>query len=298
MPATPGPFRLCLVILCVTTLTILMGAMTTSTGSGLAFLDWPLSDGELMPKRSLTTLPGFLEHFHRLIAASAGLLALWLALWLYLRHLATPAARGTAWLGGTVLLTQAIVGGSGVLKGLPVWTSVTHGTLAQLTLAVFGVLAYLLSARRERTAPAVHLAPGAGRKLAVAAVVMLVVQTVVGAVARHSNSSHALWTHVGSAFLVFLVVAIATAFAVGKLKETPGISGLARSLITLILLQVVLGFIALLVRNAAGKTPENIANLGTAALISAHVLLGALLTVLATALAAHVFRATRAPGAA
>jgi hypothetical protein len=64
------------------------------------------------------------------------------------------------------------------------------------------------------------------------------------------------------------------------------------------LLQIVLGFIALLVRNAAGKTPENVANLGTATLISFHVLLGAILTVLAATLAAHVFRATRAPEAA
>ena len=49
-----------------------------------------------------------------------------------------------------------------------------------------------------------------------------------------------------------------------------------------------------LVRNSAGKTPENIANLGTATLISVHVLLGAALTVLAAVFCAHVFRGTRA----
>ncbi len=77
-----GPFRVCVAILVVVVITILKGALTTSTGSGLAYLDWPLSDGQLMPESSYTTLPGFFEHFHRVVAASAGLMALWLAIWL------------------------------------------------------------------------------------------------------------------------------------------------------------------------------------------------------------------------
>lgn len=293
-----GPFRFCVAILVVVVITILKGALTTSTGSGLAYLDWPLSDGQLMPESSYTTLPGFFEHFHRLVAASAGLMALWLAIWLQFWRRGTPAARFTAWFGGTLILIQAIIGGVGVLKGLPALTSVTHGTLAQLTLATFGCLAYLLSDRYGRTPVASEVPTGSGRKLAVMGVAILVIQTVVGAVARHTNNSHALWTHVGNAFVVFVVVAISTAFAVGKIGSTPGIKGLARTIVTLMLLQIVLGFIALLVRNAAGKTPENVANLGTATLISFHVLLGAILTVLAATLAAHVFRATRAPAAA
>ena len=62
------------------------------------------------------------------------------------------------------------------------------------------------------------------------------------------------------------------------------------------MLQLVLGFVALAIRNAAGKTPENVNNLGTVLVISVHVLLGALLTAGMAALAAHVFRATREPG--
>lgn len=292
---TAGPFRLSVAILLFVVVTILKGALTTSTGSGLAYLDWPLSDGQLMPESSYTTLPGFFEHFHRVVGAVTGLLALCLACWLQFWRLGTPVARLTAWCGGTLILIQGLVGGAGVLKGLPAITSVTHGTLAQLTLAVFGCLSYLLSDRYAATPVAVGVRTGAGRKLAVAAVVVLVVQTVVGAVARHTNNAHALWTHVGNAFVVFVVVAIATAFAVGKLATSPGIVGLARTTVTLLLLQVVLGFVALLVRNSAGKTPENVERLGNAILISLHVLLGALLTVLAATLAAHVFRATRAP---
>ena len=35
---------------------------------------------------------------------------------------------------------------------------------------------------------------------------ILVLQTIVGAIARHTNNAHALWTHVGNAFFVFVLV--------------------------------------------------------------------------------------------
>ena len=95
---------------------------------------------------------------------------------------------------------------------------------------------------------------------------------------------------------MFLVAAIATAFAVGKLRDTPGVRGLSQTIVGLLILQIALGFVALAIRNEAGKTPENVDRLGAATTISFHVLLGALLTVLMAALAAHVFRATRRPG--
>lgn len=293
---TKGPFWLAIAMVVVTIVTILWGAMTTSTGSGLAFTGWPLSDGKLMPERSYTTVPGFLEHFHRIFASLAGLLALWLALWLSHGKLGDAKARKTAWFGGFLILTQGVFGGVGVLLELPVFTSVTHATLAQLTLATFAWSAYQLSGRYRQTSPAEGVAPGTGRKLVMFALGILVVQTIVGAIARHSNSPHALWTHVGTAFVVFLVATIATAFAIGRMGDTPGIRGLARAIVLLLILQIALGFVALAIRNNAGKTPENVANLGTAAVISVHVLFGALLTALMASLAAHVFRATRMPG--
>jgi len=288
-----GPFCLAVAMLVVTAITILQGAMTTSTGSGMAFVDWPLSDGGLMPEKSYRTLPGFFEHFHRLFGAVAGLLTLTLALWLHLARLGRASVRRTAWFALALIVVQGVIGGVGVLQNLPALSSVTHGVLAQLTLATFAWLAYQLSDRYRDTAPLTSVPPGSGRKLAVVAVVMLVFQTVLGGIARHTNSAHALWTHAGNSLVVFLVVVIATAFAVGRLGAAPGIKSTARWLTTLLIVQLALGFVALIVRNSAGKTPENVSNLGTAALISVHVLIGALLTVLAALLAAHVFRATR-----
>jgi heme A synthase len=292
-----GPFRLASAMLVVTTLTILQGAMTTSTGSGLAFVDWPLSDGQFMPERSYTTLPGFFEHFHRLLGALAGGLTLALALWLHLGRLGSTNTRRTAWCALGLIAVQGVIGGVGVLKSLPSVSSISHGVLAQLTLATFACLAYQLSDRHRRTGPVAGVPPGTGRRIAVAAVVMLVLQTLIGGFARHANSETALWTHAGNSLVVFLVVVISTGFAVGKLGQAPGVKQVARSLSTLLIVQLALGFIALLVRNDAGKRPENVANLGTAVLISVHVLIGAMLTVLAATLAAHVFRATRRPDA-
>jgi len=288
-----GPLTLALAMVVVTTVTILWGAMTTSTGSGLAFADWPLSDGEVMPERSLTTVPGFLEHFHRLFGALAGALSLSLALWLQFGRRGSSAARRTAWAGLILIIAQGVIGGVGVWENLPALTSVTHGTLAQVTLAIFAWSAYQLSQSHARTVPIESAPPGTGRKLAVIGATILVVQTVLGGIARHTNSAHALWTHVANAFVVFIIVVIASGFAVGRLGKIPGLRPLARWLSTLLILQIVLGFVALLIRNSAGKTPENVANLGTAAVISVHVLFGAALTVLATILCAQVFRGTR-----
>ncbi|MEC9047150.1 MAG: COX15/CtaA family protein [Planctomycetota bacterium] len=295
---TRGPFRLAIALLCVATVTILWGALTTSTGSGMAYADWPLSDSQLMPESSYTQLPHFLEHFHRVFASGTGLVALSLWIWLAVSGRADRRATRTAFLGGCLVLLQGVVGGTGVLLNLPAVTSVTHGTLAQLTLATFGWLTYQLSSRYQATEVARDVAPGTGRKLVLFALVIVVFQTVIGAVARHTNNSHALWTHVGHAFVVFLVIAIATAFATGKLSRTRGVKGLSQTIIGLLVLQIVLGFVALAIRNEAGKSPENVDRLGAAITISFHVLLGALLTVLIAALAAHVFRATRRPDAA
>ena len=292
-----GPFRLAVVILVLTTLTVLKGAMTTSTGSGMAFRDWPFSDGQWMPERSYTTVPGFLEHFHRLFGAATGLVALALAIWLTAARTGDRRVRVCAWLGGCLVLVQGVVGGTGVLNNLPAINSVTHGTLAQLTLAMFAWIAYQLSDRYRATAPLRDVAPGAGRKLMTFTFTLVVVQTVLGAIARHTNSQHALWTHVGNALVVFVTGAIATAFAVGRLRAAPGVAGLARSIVALLMVQIALGFVVLAVRNPEGKHPDNVARIGAALVVSVHVLLGALLTMLLALLTAHVFRATRLPAA-
>jgi cytochrome c oxidase assembly protein subunit 15 len=63
---------------------IFAGAMVTSTGSGLAVPDWPLSYGKFFPPM----VGGiFYEHGHRMIAATVGFLTVIQAIWLQRRAL-------------------------------------------------------------------------------------------------------------------------------------------------------------------------------------------------------------------
>ena len=62
---------------------VALGAFTTSIGAGMAFPDWPLSNGSVNPDGWLTDVALFAEHSHRLSGATMGLIAIALAIWLY-----------------------------------------------------------------------------------------------------------------------------------------------------------------------------------------------------------------------
>ena len=76
---------------------IFVGALVTSTGSGLAVPDWPLSFGQVFPRMVGGVL---FEHGHRLVAAFVGLLTVTLMVLLtqwepraWVRWLARGASR-------------------------------------------------------------------------------------------------------------------------------------------------------------------------------------------------------------
>jgi cytochrome c oxidase assembly protein subunit 15 len=84
-PRSIGFHRLALVALAVGTLLVWIGAAVTTTGSGMAFADWPLSNGSVNPSGWLQFTQPFLEHFHRLLAETIGFLVLGLFLWQWSR---------------------------------------------------------------------------------------------------------------------------------------------------------------------------------------------------------------------
>src|SRR5262245_62857343 len=94
----------------VTFLLVIAGGLVTSTGSGLAVPDWPLSYGQLMPPM----VGGVLyEHGHRMIAASVGALMLVLACWIFWRE-------RRRWVGWVAACALAAVVMQGVLGGITV----------------------------------------------------------------------------------------------------------------------------------------------------------------------------------
>src|SRR5512143_3915013 len=86
---------------------LFLGGLVTSTGSGLAVPDWPLSFGQVFP----TMVGGVLyEHGHRLAASTVGLLTLVLAVWVVVSE-PRPAVRGLAVAMLVAVILQGVLGG-------------------------------------------------------------------------------------------------------------------------------------------------------------------------------------------
>jgi len=85
---------------------LVAGAMVTSTGSGLAVPDWPLSFGQVMPPMEGGV---FYEHGHRMIATAIGALTVIFALWIQ-RSDRRAWVRRLGWLALAMVVLQGLLG--------------------------------------------------------------------------------------------------------------------------------------------------------------------------------------------
>ena len=198
---------LCFATLAWAVLVLQAGGFTTSIRAGMAFLDWPLSNGSINPPGWLTEIDKFAEHSHRLAATGLGLLCLAIAAMHYLREprrgvrLAAYALAGLVILQGglgglRVLLDQLNIGGDGNLKAVSF--AIGHAVNAQLTIALLAVVAasHTLTWRQANTAlPRERFAA----KLAVGAVFTVI---IFGAVMRQNHFTS--WVTSGSVTELFL----------------------------------------------------------------------------------------------
>lgn len=262
------------------------GGFTTSIGAGMAFLDWPLSNGSVNPPGWLTNLDMFAEHSHRLAAAKFGLILGAVALahrWREPRRGARLAAYALAglvvfqgMLGGLrVLLDQQNTGADHNLGGIGF--GVAHAVTAQLTVALLACLTLTHTAAWRR--PAGPARDGV-RRAALAAPLLLLAVMVAGAVMRQNRVT--IWAPDGGA--IFLpdqgagwVWAVNAAHRAGALLAAAGVLGfaaaawragaprlLALTVVLSLALQVALGILAIgLPANPHART--------------VHVIVGALL---------------------
>jgi cytochrome c oxidase assembly protein subunit 15 len=165
--------------------------MVTSTGSGLAVPDWPLSFGQWMPPMKGGVL---YEHGHRVLAATVGLLIVIQALWLWRRE-PRGWVRVLGWLALTGVVLQGVLGGLTVLLRLPDLVSVSHAGLAEIVFGLTVAIAVALS-RSWRSGEGVVVDAGepALRTLGVIVAVTLFLQIVLGAVVRHTGAGLAIPT--------------------------------------------------------------------------------------------------------
>ena len=169
---------------------VIAGGLVTSTGSGLAVPDWPLSYGKLMPPM----VGGILyEHSHRMVATFVGMLAILLAVWLWknerrrwLRILGLVAL-------GTVI-TQGLLGGLTVHLLLPTSISVGHAALAQTFFCIIVSIAFFTS--RWWIDDYRLIGPGDDGhpllSLCLVTTLVVYVQLILGAVMRHTHSGLAV----------------------------------------------------------------------------------------------------------
>ncbi len=135
---------------------VTLGAFTTSIGAGMAFPDWPLSNGSVNPDGWLTDVAMFAEHSHRLSGMMMGLITIALAVWLWRRE-SRGWLRRLGWWALAIVILQGLIGGKRVLlDSLAVpgfemtfgqMLRIPHGVLAQ----VFVCLLFAIAAGLSRT---------------------------------------------------------------------------------------------------------------------------------------------------
>ncbi len=179
---------------------VTLGAFTTSIGAGMAFPDWPLSNGSLNPDGWLSNLSYFAEHSHRLSAGVMSAITVILAVWIW-RTESRPWLRKLALFAAVLVLAQALAGGLRVLLDRMhvdmLQTSVgrifamLHAVLAQIFVCVLIAVAVACTRSwREKSIPVGDRV----RRLGVICVSLLIANLAIAAVMRHSFAGLAIPT--------------------------------------------------------------------------------------------------------
>lgn len=249
---------------------IIAGGMVTSTDSGLAVPDWPLSYGQWMPPM----VGGiFYEHGHRMIASLVGFMTLIFTIWCgitekrrWLRKL------GIAALG--MVVAQGILGGLTVMFLLPAPISILHACLAQTFFATVIAIAYFYSKEWSNELSGSLSELPVFKKLALLTIALIYLQLILGATVRHTDHRIVLVPHIAGAFLVIFHVVALAAYALRNFSEKKLIyPAVFLGLISLIQISLGMGsFIYTMI------LPETIQpSFGRLFFVTSHQTLGALL---------------------
>jgi len=219
--------------------------MVTSTDSGLAVPDWPLSYGTLFPPMVGGV---FYEHGHRMVAAGVGLLTLCLVVWLGLAE----KRRWVRALGISALATivaQGVLGGITVLFLLPTLISVTHAVLAHTFFVLIILLAYSQSVERQSAQGVTREIAPAFLRLSFLLSVLIYLQLILGAWMRHTGSGFVI--HLIQASAIVVVAGLLTALGIRTLREKSRTLATLLFLDLLLMTQMVLGVLTVVTEKAA-----------------------------------------------
>jgi heme a synthase len=197
-------------------LPIAVGSLVTTLDAGMAFSDWPTSDGQGMLSYPWLRSAGdkFVEHGHRLAGMLIGCMSIVFAASVWLLE----SRRWVRWCAAGVLLAvivQGLIGGGRVLADQRLY-AMFHGAFAAAVFAFMSSMALVLS-RSWIEPPRIPSGsvPTSVRILTVATPIVILLQYSLGGLVRHLG--RALYEHVGMAAVVLIVVA-ATVIAVSRTK--------------------------------------------------------------------------------
>jgi cytochrome c oxidase assembly protein subunit 15 len=285
----PSPWlhRLAVLTVCVALVPILLGALVTTKDAGMAFPDWPSSDGHNMLFYPWLKSAGakFLEHAHRLAGITIGLTSIILVI---VAHQTEPRAwvRRLAYAVLAAVIAQGILGGQRVLLDERQLAFV-HGSFAALVLALMAGLAVVTSqgwfhaSIRDERAPRHRL-----RILALATCGCVFVQYVLGGLLRHRGM--VLYEHLGFAFVAALMtVWLAISAAASGISWLRGPAAL---LALLTIVQLGLGAGAWVTKFGFGGYVAVYGSLVQDVVRTSHVLCGMMLFVTSVVLTVRIAR--------
>jgi len=274
-------------VACITLVLIVAGALVTSNDAAHSVPAWPTSIGSIYKIPHMVGGIRF-EHTHRMIAEFVGLNTIVLALWTWfaekrrwLRILAVSAL-------GTVIL-QGVLGGLTVLYFLPPAISSAHAAVAQTFFCIAVCIALFTGQNWIEEVPRVE--PETRRPtlftLALLSIFVLYVQLILGAMFRHKGLSW--WPHVAHAAIVAIVLTWTSIRALSQYSRIAEVKKPAILMLSLVITQLCLGFLAFLTRVEWGKDAAQ-PELPMVVSTVTHVAVGALLLATAVVLAIQVWR--------
>ena len=181
------PFYAAVLLACVTFPLIWVGGFVTTTDAGMAFRDWLTSDGHWMPFYPWLSSAGdkFVEHGHRLLGMTAGILSILLVL-------VTWKTEPRQWVRRFSLVILAGVILQGVIGGMRIvldqrTLALIHGCTGPLFFCLCVAMVVFTSKwwRTIEVRPATEQTSKLFR-LAVLCTVLAFLQLAVGAVVRHT----------------------------------------------------------------------------------------------------------------
>lgn len=298
-PAHHWLHRFAVFTACLALLPIVVGALVTTTGAGMAFRDWPTSDGQGMFAYPWLRSAGdkFLEHGHRLAGIVIGLASIALvAMTFAIDRRGWVRAMSVGVLLG--IIGQGILGGMRVLmdeQGL----AFIHGSFAALVFAFLCSLATVTSAGWRDAQPVSGIT---SRQLWLAIVTcgLVFVQYVLGGLLRHRGmalSEHLMFAGIATLSIGALAI-VSLRSGVVWLRRPAGLLG------PLVLAQLALGVATWITKLGSGAGSwvgtlgfdEFVPVAGSAMQISirtGHVLVGMLLFATCVVLAVRTARVVR-----